>query len=78
VLVGKVTKASLRERKAYPTHVKVTPKLIALSQTIINSTLQEGVSSLIQSTGLGKLSPNTIVIEFPEDWRTCSDQKLTV
>ena len=54
----------------------VNSKITALSQTIVNSTLIGGVSALIQAAGLGKLAPNTMVLEFPENWRECSEAKL--
>ena len=38
--------------------------------------LEEGVRTLIQSSGIGKLAPNIILMGYKSDWRTCSPNEL--
>ena len=76
VIVGEVTKSALRERRQAASSVRVSSKITALNQVVINASLLGGVSALVQAGGLGRLSPNTIVIEFDENWRAASDAKL--
>ncbi len=76
VIVGEVTKSALRERRQAASSVRVSSKITALNQVVINATLLGGVSALVQAAGLGRLAPNTIVIEFDEEWRAATDAKL--
>eukprot|EP00484_Ammonia_sp_Unknown_P020249 CAMPEP_0197038040 /NCGR_PEP_ID=MMETSP1384-20130603/15088_1 /TAXON_ID=29189 /ORGANISM="Ammonia sp." /LENGTH=1085 /DNA_ID=CAMNT_0042468433 /DNA_START=45 /DNA_END=3302 /DNA_ORIENTATION=+ len=43
-------------------------------ETVIADSLRSGVQSLIQLTGTGSLSPNTMVIGFKAKWQTDNDE----
>lgn len=35
-----------------------------------------GARSLLQTTGIGKLSPNVLMLGYKNDWRTCGREEL--
>lgn len=40
------------------------------------SSLRDGALALLQTTGLGKLRPNTILLGFKTDWETAEFQHV--
>ncbi|XP_067117756.1 solute carrier family 12 member 10, tandem duplicate 1 [Osmerus mordax] len=40
------------------------------------NSLREGARQLLQSSGLGKLKPNTLFLGFKANWRECDSEKL--
>lgn len=46
-------------------------KIKAFYNVIDNVEYEDGVRSLIQSTGFGKLAPNIVLMGYKADWRTC-------
>jgi solute carrier family 12 sodium/potassium/chloride transporter 2 len=51
-------------------------KVKAFCNVVSANTLQEGVRSLLQLTGLGKLRPNTIVVGYKRNWERCSEREV--
>ena len=78
MIVKNVHQGSLADRRSMPSTVQFTSRLRALSSVIINPSLLGGVTALIQCTGYGKLAPNTVVVDFPEDWKQRSDEEIRV
>lgn len=37
---------------------------------------ETGVGALLQTSGVGKLSPNITLMGYKKDWTTCSDAEL--
>ncbi|GFR08232.1 bumetanide-sensitive sodium-(potassium)-chloride cotransporter, partial [Trichonephila clavata] len=52
-------------------------KVKAFYSLIEADSLENGVSSLIQTVGVGKMRPNILLMGFKENWQTC-DMKETV
>lgn len=76
VIIDEVCRSSIKTRSSLPSTIRAG-KMIAINKSIIDVSLKRGVSSLLQLVGIGKLSPNTIVIEFKEDWRELPDKELS-
>jgi len=53
-------------------------KVKGFMKVIVASTVTEGISFLAQSSGLGGLEPNTLMITWPENWRERSQWKSFV
>ncbi|KAL9974990.1 hypothetical protein ACROYT_G012103 [Oculina patagonica] len=53
-------------------------KVKGFMKVIVASTASEGISFLAQSSGLGGLEPNTLMITWPENWRERSQWKSFV
>nr|AKN21475.1 slc12a-1 [Schmidtea mediterranea] len=53
----------------------VTTKVKGFVQTIVCSDVKEGISTLIQSIGLGALKPNTVMVGWPHTWKGISDEE---
>jgi len=46
------------------------------SQVLCASSVREGIRSILQSTGIGKVKPNTMAYEFKKSWKSHSDEDL--
>lgn len=44
-------------------------------QVVISSNLRDGMSHLIQSSGLGGLQHNTVLVGWPRSWRQKEDHQ---
>ncbi|MCH6257548.1 hypothetical protein MLD52_13385 [Puniceicoccaceae bacterium K14] len=53
-------------------------RMSAFTKVVVSSDFEEGISTLIQATGLGKLKPNTLLIEWGSGWLRDSDFGRTV
>lgn len=53
--------------------MKIT-KVKGFVQTIVCSDVKEGVSTLIQSIGLGALKPNTVMVGWPHTRKGINDE----
>lgn len=51
-------------------------KIKAFYNVVDSVDFENGVRSLIQSTGFGKLSPNIVLMGFKADWRSCPTEEL--
>ncbi|XP_062530592.1 bumetanide-sensitive sodium-(potassium)-chloride cotransporter isoform X2 [Bombyx mori] len=51
-------------------------KIKAFYTLVDDVSFKDGASALVQSSGLGKLTPNILMMGFKQDWRTCSRQHL--
>lgn len=51
-------------------------KVKAFYNVVDNIEFESGVRALIQSSGLGKLSPNIVLMGYKNDWRCCSSQEI--
>lgn len=50
--------------------------LRAFYHNIAASNIKEGVSAMLQLTGVGKLRPNTVVMGYKSDWNMIANDKL--
>ena len=48
-------------------------KVKGFQQVLVSKDTSDGISSLIQTTGLGGLRHNTIVLGWPYGWRQSTD-----
>ncbi|CAD5117849.1 DgyrCDS6594 [Dimorphilus gyrociliatus] len=46
-------------------------KIKGFYSCVCSESLRSGVSSALQTSGLGKLKPNTLLLGFKGDWKTC-------
>lgn len=53
-------------------------KVKAFYNVVDNVDFENGVRSLIQSSGFGRLSPNIVLMGYKSDWRTCPWSELDV
>ena len=51
-------------------------KIKAFYNVVDNIGFEEGVRSLIQASGFGKLTPNILMMGYKGDWRSCQDHEL--
>ena len=42
---------------------------------LVSSDVAEGLSMAVQSTGLGGMKPNTVILGWPYSWRKPADEK---
>lgn len=48
-----------------------TNKMKGFYNVVDGANFQEGATSLLQSSGLGKLKPNILMMGYKQDWATC-------
>ncbi|KAG5884017.1 hypothetical protein JTB14_018579, partial [Gonioctena quinquepunctata] len=53
-----------------------TNKIKAFYSTIDNMSFEVGAKALLQTSGIGKLSPNVLMMGYKNDWATCSKEEL--
>lgn len=51
-------------------------KIKSFYNLVDNVKFEEGVRSLIQASGFGKLQPNIVLMGYKADWRTCDVSEL--
>lgn len=51
-------------------------KIKAFYNVVDNIGYEEGVRSLIQASGFGKLTPNILMMGYKNDWRSCPEKEL--
>ena len=51
-------------------------KIKGFYNVVDNIGFEEGVRSLIQASGFGKLTPNILMMGYKSDWRSCQDREL--
>ncbi|KAL0821329.1 hypothetical protein ABMA28_005921 [Loxostege sticticalis] len=51
-------------------------KIKAFYNLVDDTNFKDGASALMQSSGLGKLRPNILMMGFKEDWQTCDRAEL--
>lgn len=51
-------------------------KIKAFYNLVDNTEFENGVRSLIQTSGFGKLSPNIVLMGYKANWRSCSTQDI--
>eukprot|EP01135_Chromosphaera_perkinsii_P003347 Nk52_evm47s240 gene=Nk52_evmTU47s240 len=54
----------------------VASKIKGFQEVICAPSLRDGAVSLMQLSGLGKLKPNTVLLGFKYNWKTCSQKEL--
>lgn len=52
-------------------------KVKAFYDVVEGFEFEYGVRALVQTSGVGKLSPNILLMGYKSDWQTCSKQDLT-
>lgn len=52
-----------------------TEKVKGFCQVVISSNIRDGISHLIQSSGLGGLQHNTVLVGWPRNWRQKEDHQ---
>jgi solute carrier family 12 (sodium/potassium/chloride transporter), member 2 len=52
-------------------------KLKGFNSVVMAPDLQQGVSALLQISGLGKLRANTVLMGFKRSWQECSDESVS-
>eukprot|EP00743_Colponemidia_sp_Colp-15_P000428 GILK01000489.1.p1 GENE.GILK01000489.1~~GILK01000489.1.p1 ORF type:complete len:888 (+),score=173.56 GILK01000489.1:90-2666(+) len=82
IVIGKVIIGDFHELAPLPASetaaVEIGYKTKAFRDTLICPDLHSGLLQLMQSSGLGKMRPNTIVFEFSEAWRNSSEETLAI
>ncbi|KAE8573766.1 hypothetical protein A483_HHAL011684 [Halyomorpha halys] len=53
-------------------------KIKAFFASIDDTTFEMGAQSLMQTSGLGKLRPNILMMGYKSDWQTCKKEELTM
>jgi solute carrier family 12 (sodium/potassium/chloride transporter), member 2 len=51
-------------------------KIKAFYNLIDGVGFQDGIRSLVQASGFGKLSPNIVLMGYKPDWRSCNPKDL--
>jgi solute carrier family 12 (sodium/potassium/chloride transporter), member 2 len=51
-------------------------KIKAFYNLVDNVEFENGVRSLIQTSGFGKLSPNIVLMGYKANWKSCSSQEI--
>lgn len=51
-------------------------KIKAFYSCVCSDTYRAGVSSALQTSGLGKLKPNTLLLGFKSDWKSCDQNQV--
>lgn len=51
-------------------------KVKAFYNVVEGLDFETGVRALIQTSGVGKLAPNILLMGYKSDWRTCNHQDL--
>lgn len=52
-------------------------KVKAFYDVVEGFEFEYGVRALVQTSGVGKLSPNILLMGYKSDWQTCCKQDLT-
>ena len=81
LLIGDVVpnKISYRARKAMikeANELLEARKIKGFYNVVDNIGFEEGVRSLIQASGFGKLTPNILMMGYTNDWRSCPNKEL--
>ncbi|CAL8071505.1 unnamed protein product [Calicophoron daubneyi] len=76
ILQGEVTE---KKEAAIQTKAKLSDlihqhRIKGLAEVLVAQSIGEGMKNMVQCAGLGNLRHNTIMISFPEDWRTDCEQ----
>lgn len=72
-------KISFKTRREITTEAQTwlaARKIKAFYKLVNGFTIEQGVNALIQSSGIGKLSPNLLLMGYKSDWQTCNKQDL--
>lgn len=51
-------------------------KIKAFYNVVEGLDFETGVRALIQTTGVGKLAPNILLMGYKNDWQSCSNEEL--
>ncbi len=78
VLLGGVGAHNIWRHRHAPKTIQVTSRFHAINKVLINPSLRNGLQALMMTAGMGKLSPNIVTLEFPEDWRDPSRAEYIV
>lgn len=81
MIVGDIIKERLSHRKRKQLNSECTKfleirKIRGFYQPIDGMSIEEGVHALIQTSGVGKLSPNIVLMGYKTDWMTCPVKDL--
>ncbi|XP_058449562.1 bumetanide-sensitive sodium-(potassium)-chloride cotransporter [Malaya genurostris] len=81
MIVGDIIKERLSHRKRQEQNSKYTKfleirKIRGFYQPIDGLSFEEGVHALIQTSGVGKLSPNIVLMGYKSNWMTCPVKDL--
>lgn len=53
-------------------------KIKAFFASVDDTTFEIGAQSLMQTSGLGKLRPNILMMGYKSDWQTCKKEELSI
>ncbi|XP_058817397.1 bumetanide-sensitive sodium-(potassium)-chloride cotransporter-like [Topomyia yanbarensis] len=81
MIVGDIIKERLSHRKRQEQNSQCTKflevgNIRGFYQPIDGLSFEEGVHALIQTSGVGKLSPNIVLMGYKSDWMTCPVKDL--
>lgn len=77
ILLGKNFKEKFEEyQDACNDRLLSEQGIVAFKNVIVAPTFLDGVTNLLQLSGLGKLKPNTIILGFKRSWATASDEAV--
>ncbi|XP_068910753.1 bumetanide-sensitive sodium-(potassium)-chloride cotransporter isoform X2 [Tenebrio molitor] len=81
LVVGDITEARLQHRvrsariQTVYTWLRIN-KIKGFYSILDNTQFENGAKALLQTAGIGKLSPNVVMMGYKNDWRTCSGEEL--
>ena len=55
-----------------------TNKIKSFYSLVDGANFQDGATSLLQTSGLGKLRPNILLMGYKKDWSTCPLENLNM
>lgn len=53
-------------------------KIKAFYSLVDGASFQDGTTSLLQASGLGKMRPNILLMGYKQDWATCPRENLNM
>ena len=69
-----VIKGHMRNEKSRICSLMASLGVTGFAQVVAAASIEEAVPFVLQLSGLGGLRPNTLVMAWPTNWRSCSDR----
>jgi amino acid transporter len=73
VILGNIFEKYEEQAKANYTSEIMQNGIMGFSSAVVAPTLLDGVSALLQISGLGKLQPNTVILGFKHHWKEATE-----
>jgi hypothetical protein len=72
VMIGSFSEMCFEHRAARQSKILLENGVVGFLDVVVAPNMLLGVTSLLQLSGLGKLRPNTVILEFKHDWPTAT------